>query len=226
MALSNSLPAGDPSAYSGQMKFLSSDVRRATLDDLPQLMDLWKLEKLPAEVLEKRFTEFQIVTDSVGKIVGALGMQISDKQGKLHSELFPEYEYADQLRPLFWERLQMVAKNHGLARVWTQLNSPYWQTGDFHDASEEELALLPTQFSGQQIAWMTVALKEESAPIAAVEKEMAMFHEMERASTEKIFRQAKVFKYVAVTIAFGFLAWIAYWLFLIFRKTGFGPLGS
>jgi len=74
------------------MKFLPSDVRRATLDDLPQLMDLWKLEKLPAEVLEKRFTEFQLVADSRGKIVGALGMQMVENQGKLHSELFPAYE--------------------------------------------------------------------------------------------------------------------------------------
>lgn len=208
------------------MKFLSSDVRRATLDDLSQLMDLWRLEKLPAEVLERRFTEFQLVTDDNGKIVGALGMQITGKQGKLHSELFPAYEYADQLRPLFWERMRMVARNHGLNRVWTQLNAPFWQTGDFHDASEEELALLPTQFVGQNVPWMTVLLREDSVPLVAAEKEMEMFRALERASTEKIFRQARIVKYFAFTIAFGLLVWVAYWLFLIFRKTGFGLPGG
>ncbi len=208
------------------MRFLSSDVRRATLDDLPQLMDLWKLEKLPAEVLERRFTEFQLVADAQGRIVGAIGMQIMDKQGKLHSELFPIYEHADELRPLFWERMQMVAKNHGITRVWTQLSAPFWQMSDFHDASEEELALLPTQFVGQQVPWMTVLLREDSAPLVAAEKELAMFRDLERAGSERILRQARVFKFIAATLAFGVLIWIAYWLVQIFRKTGFGPLGG
>ena len=209
------------------MNYLATDVRRATLDDLPQLMELWRLEKLPAEVLEKRFTEFQIVTDTNGKLVGAIGMQIADGQGKLHSELFPSYDLADELRPLFWERLQMLAKNHGLSRVWTQLNAPFWQTGDFHDASEEELALLPTQFAGQQNQpWMTVMLREQSAAMDSVEKELAMFREMERANTEKIFKQAKVFKVVAVTVAVIFLVWVAYTLIVTFRKSGVGPFGG
>lgn len=208
------------------MKFLPTDVRRATLDDLPQLMDLWAKEKLPAEVLEKRFTEFQIVTDEVGKIVGALGMQIGGKQGKLHSELFPDYGLADELRPLFWERLKKVAKSYGITRVWTQLNSPFWQTDDFHDASEEELALLPGQFAGQQAPWMTVMLKDESAPLVAVEKEMAMLREMGRASTEKIRTRMRIFRWASVCVALVFLAWVAYWLIQYFRKQGFGPFGS
>jgi N-acetylglutamate synthase-like GNAT family acetyltransferase len=208
------------------MNYLASDVRRATLDDLPQLMDLWRLEKLPAEVLEKRFTEFQIVTDAQGKLVGAIGMQMADGQGKLHSELFPSYELADELRPLFWERFKMLAKNHGLNRVWTQLNAPYWQTGDFHDASEEEMALLPPQFAGQNVPWVTVMLREELASIAAVEKELAMFREMERANTEKIFKQARVFKISAAVVGLVFLGWAAYWLIVFFRRSGVGPFGG
>lgn len=200
------------------MKFLPSDVRRATLDDLPQLMDLWNMEKLPVEVLEKRFTEFQVVTDSGGKILGALGMQISDKQGKLHSELFPRYDLADELRPLFFERFKMVAQNHGVHRIWTQLAAPFWQAGEFHEASEHELALLPHNFIGQRAAWMTVQLKEEIAPLVAIEKELAMFKEIERASTERVFKQARIFKFVALTFAFALLAWTAYWLFQLLRK--------
>lgn len=208
------------------MKFLSTDVRRATLDDLPQLMNLWTMEKLPAEVLEKRFTEFQIVTDEQGEIVGAVGMQISDKQGKLHSELFPEYGLADELRPLFWERFRMLALNHGLRRVWTQLTAPFWQTGDFHDASEEELALLPTQFTGQpEQPWMTVALREESATVDVVEKELAMFREIEHARTEKIFKQARILRYTLGVIGVVFLMWVVYWLIQFFRHRGLGPFG-
>jgi N-acetylglutamate synthase-like GNAT family acetyltransferase len=195
------------------MKFLPQDVRRATLDDLPQLMDLWRLEKLPAEVLERRFTEFQVVADPAGKILGAVGLQIADKQGRLHSELFPRYELADQLRPLLWERHKKVAQNHGLTRVWTQLTAPFWQTGDFHDASGEELSLLPANFVGQPGAWMTVLLRAPVAALDTVEKELAMLREIERSKTEKIFKQARVFKTIAVILAFIVLAWVGWWLF-------------
>jgi N-acetylglutamate synthase-like GNAT family acetyltransferase len=200
------------------MKFLPQDVRRATLDDLPQLMDLWRMEKLPVEVLERRFTEFQLVADEQGKIQGAIGLQMVEHQGRLHSELFPNYELADQLRPLLWARHKMVAQNHGIIRVWTQLSSPFWQTGEFHDASGEELALLPANFAGQPGAWMTVTLREQVAAIATVEKEMAMFREMERARTQKLFQQAKVLKAVALIITFVLMAWAAWWLFVIMRK--------
>jgi N-acetylglutamate synthase-like GNAT family acetyltransferase len=200
------------------MKFLPQDVRRATLDDLPQLQELWRLEKLPVEVLRDRFTEFQVVADPEGRVVGAVGMQITDKQGRLHSELFPRYELAETLRPLLWERHKKVAQNHGVVRVWTQLTAPYWQTGDFHDASGEELAALPANFAGQGGSWSTVQLREQIAAIDTLEKELAMFREIERAKTDRMFKQAKVFKVVAVTIALVLLAWVGWWLFKIFRN--------
>lgn len=194
------------------MKFLPQDVRRATLDDLPQLIELWQMEKLPVEVLDKRFTEFQVVADDQGRIVGAVGMQLSEKQGRLHSELFPQYELAVQLRPLLWERHKKVAQNHGVVRVWTQLTSPFWQTGDFHDASGEELSTLPPNFAGQPGAWATVQLREQPAALDTIEKELAMFREIEKAKTEKIFKQAKVFKTVAVILAFLVVVWVGWWL--------------
>lgn len=200
------------------MKFLPQDVRRATLDDLPQLIELWRMEKLPAEVLEKRFTEFQVVADAQDKIVGAVGMQLTDKQGRLHSELFPRYELADQLRPLLWERHKKVAQNHGVVRAWTQLTAPYWQTGDFHDASGEEMATLPANFAGHPGPWTTVQLREQMAALDTIEKELAMFREIERAKTERIFKQAKVFKAVAVVVAFVVIAWAGWWLFKILQK--------
>ena len=60
--------------------------RRATVEDLPQLIDLWRLEQLPAASLEKRFTEFQIVCDDIGRVLAAVGIQISGAQAWLHSE--------------------------------------------------------------------------------------------------------------------------------------------
>lgn len=200
------------------MKFLPQDVRRATLDDLPQLVELWRMEKLPTEILQERFTEFQVVADPEGRIVGAVGLQMADKQGRLHSELFPKYDLADVLRPLLWERHKKVAQNHGIVRVWTQLTAPYWQAGDFHDPSGEELATLPPGFSTQTGGWTTAQLKEQVAAIDTIEKELAMYREFERARTERIFKQAKLLKTVALVFALIVLAFVGWWLFKIFRN--------
>ncbi len=200
------------------MKFLPQDVRRATLDDLQQLAELWRMEKLPVEVLLERFTEFQVVADPDGKVVGAVGLQMSEKQGRLHSELFPRYDLADQLRPLLWERHKKVAQNHGVVRIWTQLTAPFWQSGDFHDASGEELATLPAKFAGQPGAWTTVLLREQVAAIDTIEKELAMFREIEKAKTNRIFKQAKAIKVVALIMAFAVFVWAGFWLFKIFQK--------
>src|SRR5947207_1815499 len=105
-------------------------VRRATVDDLPQLIVLRKAAHLPATDLEKRFTEFQVVENAEGKLAAAIGLQISQQQGLLHSEMVLDFSLADKLRPRLWERVEKVAANHGLFRVWTQETAPYWkQTG-------------------------------------------------------------------------------------------------
>lgn len=200
------------------MKFLPQDVRRATLDDLPQLLELWTMENLPAEIMEKRFTEFQVVQDKNGGIVGALGLQISGRAGKLHSELFPRYDLADQLRPILWERMRAVAKNHGLFRVWTQLTAPFWQTGEFHEATEAELADFPVNFAGDNRPWMTVQLRENISEIVSAEKEMQMLVEFERSRTEKIHQQARWLKRIALAVAAGFFLLAAYWLVIILRN--------
>jgi flagellar biogenesis protein FliO len=54
------------------------------------------------------------------------------------------------------------------------------------------------------------------APVAALdtfEKELAMMREIERSKTEKIFKQARIFKTIAVILAFIVLVWVGWWLF-------------
>ena len=50
----------------------SPQVRRATVDDLPKLVDLWKQENLAYQEFEKRFKEIQVVEGPGGQILGAL----------------------------------------------------------------------------------------------------------------------------------------------------------
>ena len=95
-------------------------VRRATIEDLPDLTALWQSMNLPVNGLDRRLTEFQVATDAAGKIVGAVGLQLVGKQGLVHSEGFTDFGVTDIVRPMLWERLQMVAANHGIVRAWTK----------------------------------------------------------------------------------------------------------
>ena len=101
-------------------------VRRATLDDIGQLSALWQSMHLAADGLSKRVTEFQVAESAEGKLLGAVGLQIAERQGRVHSEAFTDFSLAEQLRPLLWERLHAVATNHGLLRLWTQEQAPFW----------------------------------------------------------------------------------------------------
>ena len=78
-------------------------VRRATLDDIGQLTSLWQSMALPVEELARRITEFQITEGVDGKVLGAIGLQIAQRHGRIHSEGFTDFALADHLRPLLWE---------------------------------------------------------------------------------------------------------------------------
>jgi len=191
-------------------------VRRATIDDLAKLGPLWRAEGLPAHELEKRFKEFQLVEGPGGEVLGAIGLQIGGQEGRLHSETFAHPEHADELRPRLWERVQMIANNHGLVRVWTQLESPFWHHLGFNTASSELAAHLPGNFVGDQRPWTFYQLRAEGAAAISLDKEFAMFREAERERTEKIFRQARVLKMIAVLLAVAVLGLVIVWAIYFF----------
>jgi hypothetical protein len=87
-------------------------VRRATVDDLGALTALWESMNFPLQTLEKRLTEFQIAEGPQGHIAGAFGFQINGRYGLIHSEAFSDFSTADEIRSLFWQRIQPLAMNH------------------------------------------------------------------------------------------------------------------
>jgi len=187
-------------------------VRRATIEDLPKLVELWQQENLPAPDLEKRFKEFQVVEDAEGEIAAAVGLQVAGLEARLHSEVFTHPEQADALRELLWERAQVVAQNHGLVRLWTQFSTPFWNHSGFRHPAPDVLAKLPSVFGGDPQPWQFLKIKDEAAAPVSLDKEFALFREMEKERTEKIFRQAKALKLVAfmvVLVVFGLIAFLA-----------------
>jgi len=115
-------------------------IRRATVEDLGPLRSLWQTLNLPVGELEKRVTEFQVAEAPDGQVLGAVGLQILQGQGLIHSEVFSDFALAEPLRPLLWERLQAVATNHGLVRLWTREAAPFWSHCGLLPAAPEALA--------------------------------------------------------------------------------------
>jgi N-acetylglutamate synthase-like GNAT family acetyltransferase len=206
----------------------SYQTRRATLEDLNGLRLLWRAEQLATLELEKHFTQFQVAQAAEGTLAGALGLHIVGTQGRIHSEAFRDFALADTLRPLLWQRLQGVARNFGLTRLWTQEGTAFWREQGFTAAPADLLEKLPTAFVQSNGEWATLKLKDEVLSGLTQEQEFALFREAAREETEKAFRQARTLKWVAVVVAVLFAilsAVVGFYMmrYINYQKTHGGP---
>jgi N-acetylglutamate synthase-like GNAT family acetyltransferase len=173
--------------------------------------------------LEKRLTEFQVIETSEGQIVGAIGVQIIRRHALLHSEGYTDFSVADAARELFWERIQTIATHHGVFRLWTQENSPFWTRWGFQPVNAETLARLPEEWKHSEEKWLTFQLKDEEA-IAALDKELAQFRDSEKKRAAEILEQARTMTKTITVIAFALgIILIGVALFLFVRRNPFLP---
>lgn len=193
--------------------------RRATYDDLPQLIALWKLEKLDADDLEKRFTEFQVVEDE-GKVIGAIGLQMWTHQGVLHSESIGRAELGDTLRQMLWERVQVVARNHNIDRVWTLLPAQYWQSAGFGRPTEQQLEKFPDGFGDRTLKWQLLMLRGEQGSADVIEKQFAMLRALQAQEKEQFQTRVATFKKVAIGVTAVVAVLVIAWAIVVFR---YGP---
>ena len=144
-------------------------------------------------------------------------MQIAERQGLIHGEAFTDFALADQLRPMLWERVQAVATNHGLLRLWTQEQAPFWTHCGLVKADGEILAKLPALWKARSDAWLTLKLKDDVQAIISADKEFALFMASEKERTQRAFQQAKVLKFIATLIAVALFGVVLVGAFVIFR---------
>lgn len=173
-------------------------IRRATLDDLPALRELWAKAGLPPHDLEKRFTEVQVAETPEGKIEGAIGMKIERLHGHIHSEAVLDPSNT-ALFEAFWQRLQILGRNYGLFRLWTASKHPFWQTLGFKTPDEKAIEKAPASFGAKE-SLLTLSLKEESAEGLTVEQQFEIFSQAQKAETDRLMQQAQAFKKVAYTV--------------------------
>ena len=187
-------------------------VRRATVDDLPALKALWLAARLPVDEYENRLTEFQVV-EAGGAFAGAFGVQVVRDQLRFYAEDFTDFAVADAARELFWERLQKLAANHGVFRVWTQETSPFWTRWGLQPANAEILARLPEEWKAleghpgaperSKGGWLTLELKNEDAINAALQNQFAGFMAAEKKSAAHLAERARQLKLFITITGFG-----------------------
>ncbi len=193
-------------------------VRRATLDDLGPLQGLWKSMNFPSDDLARRVTEFQVAEGPDGKLLGAVGLQLAERQGRIHGEAFGDFAVAEQVRPLLWERLQSVATNHGLVRIWTQEQAPFWNHCGMSKPAPEELEKLPGPWRSAGAGWLTLKLKEDLQEVISADQEFALFMEAEKQRTARTFQHARMLRAVATFVALTVFLLVLAGLFLFMRK--------
>jgi N-acetylglutamate synthase-like GNAT family acetyltransferase len=176
-------------------------VRRATVDDLGGLVALWNSMHLPAAELERRLTEFQLVESDDGGLLGAMGLEIIERQGRIHGEAFRDFALADRLRDQLWHRLQSVAANHGLARLWTDETAPFWKQHGFQIAAPDTLKKLPPVWAQIGGDWLTLRLRDEEALRTTLEMDLTRLKEQERQSTDRALRSARALKFIAIAFS-------------------------
>jgi N-acetylglutamate synthase-like GNAT family acetyltransferase len=199
-------------------------VRRATVDDLVPLRRLWQQARWPVDALEKRLTEFQVVETAAGDLLGSVGLQIENAQGKIHTEVYRDPGQTAELRPRLWERLQSLSRNHGLSRLWVENgNAMFWLERGFEVAGSDLLKTMPPCFGagdGQQ--WLTLKLRDETETALLLERELAVFRETQREGAEAVARQARLLRLLAGVLVCGVLLLIAWsvWAILHHLKHG------
>lgn len=197
--------------------------RRATLDDLPALQALWIEAGLPWEELEKFLAEFQVVADEDGSLVAAIGLLVEEANGLLHTEAVAlrALERADELRSLLWRRIQIVARNQGIYRLWTQEDAPFWLSV-FTPASAEAVRQAGATFLGSEpgTGWLLNELLDPAKAKQLVNEQMAIWSATRAQEREQLQRKTRVimgFALVLVALVIGTCA------VLIFRVMNAQP---
>jgi hypothetical protein len=177
--------------------------------------------QLPARNLEKRLTEFQIAQDSDEQLLGAIGIRLTPKHGLIHSESYTDYALADTLRMAIWDRLQSVANNHGLVRLWTRETAPFWTHSGFTPATEEELEKLPPEWVDERGDWLTLKLREDVDEVINLDKEFSVFMEAEKQRSQQMMGQARMLKLLATLLAVALFAGIiAVGIWVVMKNPG------
>lgn len=181
------------------METASLESRRAVVQDLGPLQDLWSAAGLPADELGGFLGEFHVVTDAEGRVLHSIGLLVEGDEALLHSEaLAPESLHEpDACRSTAWRRLRIIAKNQGVRRIWTREDADYWATCGFQAVLARDLPdPLPT-FVPKEDGWWVYRHPEPAQADLMVQREMALWKTQREQEAENFQRRLVTFRVVA-----------------------------
>jgi N-acetylglutamate synthase-like GNAT family acetyltransferase len=194
------LASGDASHQVPAVESTALNARRANIEDLPGLQALWQTAGLPWEELEKFLTEFQVVTGDNGSIVGAIGLLLDGSEGLLHTEAVGAGDLSDEHRAALWRRVQIVARNQGAHRVWTQEDAPYWSASGFSPATPASKGA-QASFLDDSSGWSCFQLVDPTRAQAVVQEQMAVWETARQLEADEFQQRMKMFRAVAYSLA-------------------------
>ncbi len=184
------------------MEAPSLSARRATVEDLPALQALWQIGGLPADELEKFLTEFQVVPgEGEGVLLGAIGLMVEGNDALLHSEALAPGDEGDEIRAALWRRLQIVARNQGIHRLWTQEDADYWRDGCFLAAPAETVSAATAGFVDKTATWMVCELIDPAKAKLLVTEQMAIWHATRTQEADELQGKIRAFRNASLLVA-------------------------
>ncbi|MEY3273287.1 MAG: hypothetical protein RLZZ341_2188 [Pseudomonadota bacterium] len=188
LALSRFHPSPSPLTVDAPFAEPEIRARRATVDDLPGLHALWQRAGLPWDQLERFVTEFILVPNDDGLPLAAIGLQAEGDQGLVHSEAILPGQDEPMLRSALWERLRIIARNQGIARLWTLEDAAFW-TATFQPALAGDVEGLKATFADPTTSWWTFVLRDPARAQRLLDERMALW-EAHRQSDADRFSEA------------------------------------
>ncbi len=175
-------------------------IRRVHVGDLNELRAVWRATGVYSLELEKRFTEFQIISNEKADIVASFGVHAQGKEAHIHTESYAPDAPREEIRELIWKRVQTLAENRGLMRLWAD-DQDFWKKRGFAKPGEKVLKKGIELFGSTMERRLTLQLREEADIHKLAEAQFELFQQSSQAERERILNRGNLYKNIALAVA-------------------------
>ena len=192
--------------------------RRANVDDVERLHELWERHDFDTIPLEQRLIEFQVAVDEYDEIHAAIGIRLNQRQALFHHECWSA-EMTPQLRRELAAHALVVAERMQAWRIWILQDDVHWAEMGFDSVPPDHRENLPQGFGDWKADWKALKLKPDIASDENLARQFELLRIQSSESNEKLEKTGKLMKVLSyfLVAAIGVSVLIA--ALLYFQKT-------